>query len=150
MPGKPDDEAVKLFQLELEIFGKKNAPQYRLIEDLSLCIHTCKTPQVGLSLREDMKKIVAEMAVKENTFNSRMNKMLIAEAKKIEKDKNAKETDFKKSESAIQKLVDKFTSKYLGGVKGVYLKGKVKGVVDSKGNKKVKEASIGLGGKLPI
>ncbi len=148
MSAKPEDEAVKEFQLKLEVFGKRNLPRLRLIEDLELGMLTCKTPEVQLLHKDAMRNAVAELYSEEKKFNDKMDKWLRDSAKKNANDKNAKETDFKKSESAIRKTLDKFTSKYLGGIKGLAPKVDVKGSVSEKGKTKVKKLKLGLGGKF--
>jgi len=149
MSAKPEEEAVKEFQLKLEVFGKRNLPRFRLIEDLELGMRMCKTPELQLMHKDAMRKAAAELHTEERRFNDQMNMLLREIAKKNAKDKNAKETDYKKSESALRKAVDKFTSKYLGGIKGLKPKAKIKGSIDEKGKKKVKEVEFGFGGKLP-
>lgn len=124
MGDNPEDEIVKKFELELEIFGKKNKPRLKLMEDISLCIGTCKTPQVETSLREMMQKTLAEMQKEMLTTEKRLQTQLEQAAKKAEKENAAagaaaakkKKDDAKAAKQTKAKLkitLDKFSRKYM-------------------------------------
>ncbi|MEW9918810.1 hypothetical protein AB2B41_04310 [Marimonas sp. MJW-29] len=124
MGDKPEEEVVKKFELELETFGKRNKQKFSLIGDLSLCMRTCKTPEVDTSLREMMRKAVAELNKDMLTTQQRIQQQIEQAAKKAEKEKKAGNAKAAKKASEDAKLAkqtkaklklkfDKFSKKYL-------------------------------------
>jgi hypothetical protein len=112
-----EEEQIQMFQLELKTFGKRNAPRFRLLDDLSLTIDTCKTPEVRTNLMEMTRRTIAEMAREEATLNKRIEKMLRDAAKGGDKKK-----DNKALEKRAKKIIDQFTSIHLGKNKRIKLK----------------------------
>ena len=124
MGDNPEDEVVKKFELELETFGKRNKPRFTLIGDVSLCMRTCKTAEVELSLREMMKRAVAEMHKDMLTTEKRLQTLMEQAEKRAEKERKAAGTAAAKKASEDKKLAkqtkmklkkkfDKFSKKYL-------------------------------------
>ena len=122
MSNEPEDEAVKKFELELETFGKRNKPKLKLVEDLTLCMRACNTPEMRSNLSEMSRKVIADLEKEMNTTNQKIQKMLEAAAKaaekaeKAKKDKAAKDkvdakAKAKQTKAKLKLKLDKFHKK---------------------------------------
>ena len=122
---EPEDEAVKKAKAQLEAFGKRNQQRFRIIGDLNLCMRTCTTPEVRLTLTEATRRAIAEIEKEKASLDSKLQKDLQQAAKKAaqakkgkpQKGAGAKPPDIPgKQKSTKLKLkleVDKFNKKFL-------------------------------------
>lgn len=76
------DSFTKKFQFELDSFGKRNAPRFRLINDLKLCLDACKTPEVSILLSEEVRKAMMEVDAQMALLNRNIQANTQATAKK--------------------------------------------------------------------
>ena len=136
MPDEPEDEAVKKFQLELDNFGKRTKKGVHVIGDLTLCMRTCNTPDVRLTLSEATRRAMAELERERATLENKIKKDLALAAKKAEKaekakkgkippGKGAKPPDIagkqKSTKLKLKLMVDKFNKKHLPSDHSVWL-----------------------------
>ncbi|MEX0337975.1 MAG: hypothetical protein AB3N11_02940 [Arenibacterium sp.] len=134
MPDEPEEQAVKKFQLQLETFGQQARPKFSIIGDLSLCMRTCSTPEVKLTLSEATRRAMAELEKQRMTLEAKIKKDLEMAAKAAEKAKksakgkpgasskppNIKEKQ-KKTKLKLKLMVDKFNKKYLPSDHSIWL-----------------------------
>ncbi|MCF6234299.1 MAG: hypothetical protein L3J36_14540 [Rhodobacteraceae bacterium] len=133
MSDDPTDEAIKKVEIELDIFGKRARPHFHLVGDLSLCMRTCNTPELRMTLSAETRRIIAELEREANTLDNKLKKLLEDAAKRAAKAKNAKipagqgakpldiPAEQKKAKLKLKITVDKFNKKYLPSDHSIWL-----------------------------